>query len=229
MCAFATVISRLYPVNIATLLFFGPRREICTIDRVQLSTAENQARNPALSFSRAAEEEKKMKSIYCGAAPGAILTAGSTFALAEEPGHEEGHGESQEAHADSHHAHKNTIAAFFGITGKDRRDRAPTLGIDCTRWIKPNIGLGIGVERAFGDADLTVVTVPVSYRHDAWKLYAGPGWEKSDHHDGTESLVRVGIEYEFKREGYEIAPKLMLDFVDGDVVYIGGVAIGWGC
>lgn len=141
-------------------------------------------------------------------------------AMAEESSHGE--------HGEAHHGHKNLIAGFIGITGKDRRDRAITLGIDYTRWLTPTLGIGIGAERAFGDADFTVVTVPLSYRVDRWKFYGGPGWEHSDHHDGSEFLVRAGIEYAFEQRGYEIAPKFMLDFIDGDVVIIGGVAVGFG-
>ena len=137
-------------------------------------------------------------------------------------GEEATHGE----HGESHHHHKNLIAGFIGITGEDRRERALTLGVDYTRWLTPTMGIGVGVERAFGDLDFTVVAVPLSFRFDRWKFFAGPGTEHS--HGHTEFLIRAGAEYAFMMDGYEIAPKFMLDVVDGDVVVVGGVAIGLG-
>ena len=144
-----------------------------------------------------------------------LLSAGAT---AEETSHGE--------HGEAHHGHKNQIAGFIGITGEDRRDRAITLGVDYTRWLTPTMGIGIGVERAFGDLDFTVVAVPLSFRFDRWKFFAGPGTEHS--HGHTEFLIRAGVEYAFEQSGYEIAPKFMLDIIDGDVVIVGGVAVGFG-
>jgi hypothetical protein len=143
-----------------------------------------------------------------------LLSAG---AIAEESAHG-GHGEA--------HHHKNLVAGFIGITGEDRRERALTLGVDYTRWLTPTMGIGVGVERAFGDLDFTVVAVPLSFRFDRWKFFAGPGTEHS--HGDTEFLIRAGAEYAFEQSGYEVAPKFMLDFIDGDVVIVGGVSVGFG-
>ena len=141
----------------------------------------------------------------------------SVGASAEESGHGAGH-----------HAHDNLIAGFVGITGQDRRERALTFGVDYNRWISPSIGIGIAIERALGDLDFTVVALPVSYRRGHWKFFAGPGWEYSDYYDDNIFLGRVGVEYAFEKDGYEVAPKFMLDVIDGDVVVVGGVAIGLG-
>ena len=150
------------------------------------------------------------------------LLAASIFLSAGTMAEEPTHGEQGEAH----HGHKNLVAGFIGITGEDRRERALTLGIDYTRWLTPTMGIGVGVERAFGDLDFTVVAVPLSFRFDRWKFFAGPGTEHS--HGDTEFLIRAGGEYAFERSGYEISPKFMLDFIDGDVVIVGGVAVGFG-
>ena len=151
--------------------------------------------------------------------PAVVIFLGAG-AMAEESSHGE--------HGEAHHGHKNLVAGFIGITGEDRRERAITLGVDYTHWLTPTLGIGIGAEYAFGDLDFGVIAAPLSFRFDHWKFFAGPGWEKSDHHDGSEFLVRAGVEYAFEQDGYEIAPKFMLDFIDGDVVIIGGVAVGFG-
>jgi hypothetical protein len=131
-------------------------------------------------------------------------------------------------HGEGEHFHRNMIAGFIGITGEDRRERALTLGLDYTRWVTGSFGIGAGIERAFGDLDFTVYIIPFSYRFGAWKLFAGPGWEDSDHHEGTEFLVRGGVEYAFEMGRYEISPKFMIDYIDDDVVLVGGVSIGFG-
>ena len=151
----------------------------------------------------------------------ALLVCISATGLAEE-------GEHGSSHGSGHHAHKNMVAGFIGITGEDRRERALTLGVDYTRWLTPNLGVGVGAEYALGDLDFLVVAVPLSYRTGAWKFFVGPGFEDSEHHSGNEFLVRAGVEYAFQKPDYEISPKFMLDFVDGDVVVVGGVAIGLG-
>jgi len=149
-----------------------------------------------------------------------LFLVASIGQAAEESSHSE--------HGDAEY-HKNRVAGFIGITGEDRRDRALTLGVDYSRRLSPSFAIGIGIERAFGDLEFTVLTIPAAYYfNDGWKVFAGPGWENADDQDETEFLVRAGIEYEFEMDGYEIAPVLMFDFIDGEVVVIGGVALAWG-
>lgn len=165
----------------------------------------------------------------------ALALAAATAAVsvrAEEPSHGvEGEGE---------HFHRNVIAGFIGVTGEDRRERALTLGLDYNRWVTRSFGVGFGVERALGDLDFTVYTVPFSYRFGACKLFAALGWEDQDHHQsaghgegseqhgGNEFLVRAGVEYAFELGRCEISPKFMIDYVDDDVVLVGGLSIGYG-
>lgn len=146
----------------------------------------------------------------------ALLCSGS-LAFAEET-----------SHGGGHHGHKNVVSGFIGITGQERRERALTLGVEYNRWVTPKFGIGIGIERALGDLDFTVIAVPFSYRINSWKLFAGPGWESSEIGSGRHFLARLGAEYIIQKEGYEIAPKIMFDIIDGDVVVVGGVAIGLG-
>jgi hypothetical protein len=120
-----------------------------------------------------------------------------------------------EEHA--HEFHANTLYGFIGITGEDRRERAGTVAIEYERRFNERWGLAAGAERAFGDLDFTVFTVPLVFHHGDWGFYAGPGIEKSDHHD-SEFIVGNVI----------LAPKFNIDFVDGDAVIVGGLAIGFG-
>jgi hypothetical protein len=148
------------------------------------------------------------------------LLVPTAFGADQESHHEDGH-------KDGHSFHPNLLMGFVGITGEDRRDRALTLGLDYQRRFSERFSLGVGVEHAFGDLDFTVVTIPFVLHHKEWKFFAAPGVEKSDHHD-DENLIRVGVEYAFYVGDLELAPRFMLDFIDGDTVVIGGLGIGKG-
>lgn len=135
--------------------------------------------------------------------------------------------------AEGERFHRNTLAGFIGVTDEERRESALTLGLDYNRWFTRSFGIGFGIERAFGDLDFTVYTVPFSYRIGAWKLFAAPGWENADHeehseHGGKEFLMRAGMEYAFEIGRCEISPKFMIDYVNEDVVLIAGVSVGYG-
>ena len=155
------------------------------------------------------------------------LTSALLVALLISSGSQAAEEDAAEAEAHSHAHHKNTVAGFVGITGEERRERALTLGIDYARRLNDRFSLGVGIERALGDLDFTIVSVPLYVHFGHWKWIVGPGgeWE-----DGAREhfLVRTGFEYAFEREGYEIVPKFLVDFVDGDTVIIGGVAVAWG-
>ena len=107
------------------------------------------------------------------------------------------------------------------------RSRASPGGASVAAGGRPGL-LAQVLQRALGDLDFTVIAVPFSYRIDSWKLFAGPGWESSEIGSGKHFLARVGVEYIIQKEGYEIAPKIMFDIIDGEVVVVGGVAIGLG-
>jgi hypothetical protein len=182
--------------------------------------------------------------------PGALVAQehGGGEAAGAEAAHESSAG--HEA-ADEHHFHRNLIAGFVGVTREEAHDggheSALTVGLDYTRWISKSFGIGVGIERAYGDLDFTVYTIPLSYRTGAWKLFAGPGWEDADDHGsvdhgveepgghgeqedhgGTEFLVRAGLEYAFEFERYEVSPKIMVDYVDDDFAVIAGLSFGYG-
>ena len=138
--------------------------------------------------------------------------------------HQAGHHDDEH----EHHAHRNVFGTFFGITDENRGGRAFTFGLEYNRWVTDDFGIGVGIERAWGDLNFNLVTVPFAWRSGRWKFFAGPGLEKADDHDDSEFLVRAGVEYEFRHRAFEIAPKLMVDYVNDEYVFVVGVVIGHG-
>jgi hypothetical protein len=144
---------------------------------------------------------------------------------------EEQHGAAAESH--EHGFHKNSIGGFIGFTGEDNRsgegrERAITLGLEYQRRFSESWGVALVAERAFGDLDFTVITVPLVYHRGPWAFGAGPGIEIPDHGHEDEFVFRVVGSYEFDRGGYEIAPEAGLDFVASEVVFFAGLVIGFG-
>ena len=143
---------------------------------------------------------------------------------------EESHESDNDRH--EHGFHKNVIGGFVGITGEDNRsgggrERAVTLGLEYERRFSETFGVIVEAERAFGDLDFTVITVPFVYHRGPWAFSAGPGIEIPD--DGEDEFVfRVAGAYAFDRDGYELAPKVGLDFVDSELVFFGGLVIAFG-
>ena len=143
---------------------------------------------------------------------------------------EESHESASDRH--EHGYHKNVIGVFVGITGEDNRvgggrERAPTFGIEYERRFSETFGVIVEAERAFGDLDFTLITVPLVYHRGPWAFSAGPGIEIPD--EGEDEFVfRVAGVYAFDRGGYELAPKVGLDFVDSEVVFFGGLVIAFG-
>ena len=165
-----------------------------------------------------------------GCAPGRALYArmalatcfallSSAYAWGEETAH---HGESH-----AHGGHKNVFALFIGAANEDRRDKGPAIGLEYERRLNTSFGIGVLAERTFGDLDSIVYAVPFAYHSGAWKAYIAPGIEDREGHK-SENLVRIGAEYGFEAGGWEIAPQIDLDFVDGNRVFVFGVTFGKG-
>lgn len=135
----------------------------------------------------------------------------------------------EETHHETPHAyHKNTIGVFAGITGEDRRDRAPTLAIEYERRLNEKFGLGFTLERAFGDLDFNIYVAGAAYHAGPWKFFLGAGIEDAGHHHGNEFLVRGGLERAFEVGSFEIAPQLTVDFVGGETAVVFGVVFAKG-
>ena len=131
------------------------------------------------------------------------------------------------AHESTHGSHKNVVSFFAGVTHAGRRENGLALGAGYERLLSESFAIGVLAERTFGDADFWVYAVPFSYRVDRWKFYIAPGIEDSDRH-GTESLVRLSVEYAFEVGSWEVSPQFAVDFVDGEEVLILGVVFGKG-
>jgi hypothetical protein len=140
-------------------------------------------------------------------------------------------GSASESHEHSHH--KNAFGGFIGFTGEDNRagsgrERALTFGLEYERRFSEKFGVLFAAERAFGDLDFTVITVPLVYREGPWAFSFGPGIEIPDHKEDNEFVFRVAGTYIFDRGTYEVAPKAGLDFVAGEVVFFAGFVVGYG-
>lgn len=129
-----------------------------------------------------------------------------------------GHGE---------HFHKNVAGVVLGITHAGRRKNGPALGLEYERRFSDSFGVGGVIEYTGGDADVWVAAIPFAYHVGHWKFYVAPGVE--DGHHGTEELLRLGGEYAFELSGgWELAPQLNVDFVDGEDVWVFGVLFARG-
>lgn len=139
-----------------------------------------------------------------------------------------------EPHSDGHAYHKNVIAGFIGFTGEDNRsgsgrERALTLGLEYERRFSESFGVLFAAERAFGDLDFTVLTVPLVYHRGRWAFSAGPGIELPDHDEDNEFVFRVGATYTaYTRDNFELAPKVGLDYVSDEFVFFAGLVVGFG-
>ena len=143
------------------------------------------------------------------------------------------HGEA-ESSSHGHGFHKNVFGGYIGITGEDAgrgdtgRERAITLGFEYERRFSESLGLGLAAERAYGELDFWVVTVPLVIHNGPWIWSVGPGIEIPVHDGEDEFVFRVSGGYAFKRNGYEIAPKLGVDYVADEFIGLAGVVVAFG-
>jgi hypothetical protein len=135
--------------------------------------------------------------------------------------------EAHDADGSEHSFHQNTLGVFVGITHAGRRENGPAIGLEYSRRFNQHFSIGGIAEYTGGDADLWVAAIPFVWHLDTWKLYVAPGVE--DGHHGTEELVRLGVEYAFElKDGWEIAPQINVDLVDGDQAWVFGVLFARG-
>ena len=143
-------------------------------------------------------------------------------AVAEEPGQNVHHGESE------HAPHPHHVALFGGVTKAEHHDEEATFGLDYEYRLNEKFGIGAIVDRATGDLDTTVAAISLTLH--PWRgLYAlaAPGYEFHDGHE--EFLVRVGIGYAFHfGERYSIGPTYNIDFVNDEEIDIYGLSFGFG-
>lgn len=128
---------------------------------------------------------------------------------------------------ESHGFHKNIAGVFAGITHAGRRENGPAIGFEYARRFNESFSLAAVAEYTGGDGDFWVAVLPFVWHLGHWKLYAGPGIE--DGHHGTEELLRLGVERAFAlSDGWEIAPQVNVDLVDGEDVWVFGVLFARG-
>ncbi len=161
---------------------------------------------------------------FLAALVASLILPATTFA-------QEHHGSATDSH--EHEFHKNAFGGFIGFTGEDNRagtgrERALTLGLEYERRFSEKFGLLFAAERAFGDLDFTVITMPFVVREGPWAFSFGPGIEIPDHDEDNEFVFRVAGTYLFDLGTYELAPKAGLDFVAGEVVFFAGFVVGYG-
>lgn len=118
----------------------------------------------------------------------------------------------------------HTLGVFVGDTSEDRRNQGLTLGLEYEYRVNERFGLGAIIEHVAGDLDTNVAVLPLAWHRGPWKLYAGPGLEKSKE-ESAEFLLRVGLEYGFHFGAYELSPQVDVDFVDGEHLLIFGVTL----
>lgn len=130
---------------------------------------------------------------------------------------------------ESHETHyRNYVAAFAGYTSEERGEGGLTLGGEFTHRFSKHLGAGLVVERVLGDVDAWVALAGGGYRTERWKFYGGIGLEDPDD-DGREMLYRLGTTYVIPwQERTEWLVTGAVDFVDGDSVWVLGLAIGYG-
>jgi hypothetical protein len=146
-----------------------------------------------------------------------LLAAFAVFLIAT-PASAQHHGE--------HEPHRNYVALFTGLTHEERRDNAFTLGLEYARAVGARVTIGALAEHAFGDHSFWILAVPFGYKLGQWRAIVAPGVELAE--SESHNLVRLGIEYEFVVDGWEVAPAFGLDFVEEDVIPIYGVVFARG-
>jgi hypothetical protein len=127
-------------------------------------------------------------------------------------------------HHAEHHVPQHVLGVFIGDTTRDRRDGL-TLGLEYEYRVSDLVGIGATVEHVAGDFDTDVVVLPVALHSGPWKVYAGPGLEKSE--EGEEPLLRIGAEYGFHMGDFEISPQVDLDFVEDEALFVIGVVFAY--
>jgi hypothetical protein len=131
-------------------------------------------------------------------------------------------------HGADSHFHRNLIGVFAGVTHEGRRENDAAFGIEYERRFDERFGSGLIVEHTFGDGDFWVVAVPLYMRAGRWRFAVAPGVEDSRDRD-AEFLMRFMVGYDFRLGGgWDLAPGLMVDFVDGEDVWVAGLGLSKG-
>jgi len=164
-----------------------------------------------------------------------LISSGAMAETATTSAESGAHGESR-AETDTvlfpdenHETHyRNYVAAFAGYTSEERGEGGLTLGGEFTRRISKHFGVGLVAERVYGDVDAWVALAGTGYRTERWKFFGGIGFEDPQDH-GKETLFRLGITHVIPwQPRTEWLVTGAVDFVDGESVWLLGLALGYG-
>jgi len=158
-----------------------------------------------------------------------FLVVGALTAMPSlaEDSTEEGHGEKEATHKESH-ADRNHFMGIVGWSHQDTDKDAVTFGMEYTRLFTRHIGAAAYIEVTEGQ--FTADTVGLTFMGFPTKhlsLFAGPGLERSLFEE-KEYLTRVGAGYTFEPKGVIVTPLAWVDFVEGRKIYFLGVGVGKG-
>ena len=136
-----------------------------------------------------------------------------------------------EAHEGSHHYHPHMLELLLGDTyedGEHGEEHGFTVGLTYEHRFTDLFGTGGFLEYASGDFSAWTAGVPLFiHPYKGWRFALAPGLEYKDHEE--EFLFRTGVAYEFKlSESWVLVPEFDVDFVDGEELYVFGLALGFG-
>jgi len=108
----------------------------------------------------------------------------------------------------------------------EEEESAPSIGLDYEYRASRFLGLGAVVEEAFEDIDATtVIGVADLHLTNQFIVQTGPGVEFVD--DEEEFVYRLGVLYEFERDGYTLSPQIHHDWTSGEDAFVVGIALGF--
>ena len=118
---------------------------------------------------------------------------------------------------------RNAVEIFLGGTFHDG-DSDASYGFSYERRLNESIGIGGLVEYTNGREWVFAVPFTIHIT-EPWKVILAAGIE---HEEGENIfLSRIGTAYEFKFDGWSLAPEVNADFVDGEIKTVLGVSIGF--
>jgi hypothetical protein len=144
------------------------------------------------------------------------------------PASETTHASAAEGHAASHeeHHHHHHAAFFGGVTLHDGH-LAPSFGLDYEYLVHPMGGVVGLFELVFGDKLQQIYGLGISgHPIPAVKIAVIPALESSHGHNAF--LLRWNMEYAFHAGPLSIAPSASVDYVNSEIAFVGGLALGFG-
>lgn len=124
------------------------------------------------------------------------------------------------------HGHPNHAAVFVGATVHDSHVY-PTVGVDYERLFNPHLGAVLLAELVVSDPMAQIAGLGLAYHPIApVRIAALGGVEHADGHSAF--LVRGNLEYALHAGPVTVSPSASVDYVDEDIVYVLGAAVGVG-